>query len=394
MPMTIIAAVGQAQALDAREAGLQAAHQALSGLGSISPVLGIIISPHRFDPHLVASGVSSLFANMPLIGFSSSAALTKAGVHPHAVVVAFLAGESIQAEAHWFPAYSQAGAETGMRIMQLLGYEQQRPAESVLVFADGLNGNAEEFCESVPADMPVVGGLSSGDPQSQNSYQIAGLQAGQGGMAAAFLRGNVTVGIGYGHGWHPVGSRFRITRSRGFWVRTLDGHPASESYARMFGKPAREWSFPPLNYLTRIYPLGFEQAHTDALKVRAPIRVEADGSFRMNALLRDGTDGYLLIGSPADCYGAAKQAARHALETLGQVKPIFALVLVDAAWQTILEANPGSEIDAIREVLGDDLPIAGGYTLGQIVPGGQSGEEHPTFLNQHIVVTLFGERKD
>jgi hypothetical protein len=391
--MTIIAAVGQAQALDAREAGLQAAHQALSGLGSISPALGIVIAPHRFDPQLVASGVTSLFANAPLVGFSSSAGLTKIGAHPHAVVVAFIGGDDIQAESHWFPAYSQAGAETAMRIIQLLGYEQQRPAESVLVFADGLNGNTEEFCAALPTNMPLVGGLSSGDAQSQTSFQIAGTQSGTGGMAAAFLRGNIQVSIGYGHGWHPVGSRFRVTRSRGFWVRTLDGRPASESYSHMFGRPAREWSFPPLNYLTRMYPLGFEQAHTDELLVRSPVRVEADGSFRMNAALRDGNDGYLLIGSPADCLNAARRAAEVALAALGQAKPAFALVLVDAAWQILLEARPGSEIQAIREVLGEELPIAGGYTLGQIVPATEK-DMHPNFLNQHIVVIIFAERKD
>src|SRR5512138_824074 len=136
--MTIIAAVGQAQALDAREAGLQAAHQALNRLGAVSPILGIVIAPYRFDPQLVASGVTSLLANVPLVGFSSSAALTRFGLHPHAVIVAFIAGDEIQAEAHWFPAYSQASAETAMRIIQLLGYEQ-RPAEGILAFADGLN---------------------------------------------------------------------------------------------------------------------------------------------------------------------------------------------------------------------------------------------------------------
>lgn len=391
--MTMIAAVGYAQAQDAREAGLQAAHQALNGLGAVSPSLGIIIAPHRFDPQLVASGVSSLFANMPLVGFSSSAGITQAGAHPHAVVVAFIGSDDMQAESHWFPAYSQAGSETATRILQLLGYEQQRPAESVLVFADGLNGNGEEFCAGLPATLPIIGGLSSGDVQNQNSYQIAGMQSGPGGMAAAFLRGNVKVGVGYGHGWHPIGSRFRVTRSRGFWVRTLDGRPASESYSQMFGKPAREWSFPPLNHLTRIYPLGFEQATGDQLLVRSPIRVEADGSFRMNATLRDGSDGYLLVGSPSDCLNAAQQAAQSALNALGKSKPVFALVLIDAAWQILLEARPGVEIQVIREVLGEDLPIAGGYTLGQIAPAG-IGQDHPNFLNQHLVVAVFAEQKN
>jgi len=391
--MTLIAAVGQAQALDAREAGLQAAHQALNGLGSISPVLGIVVAPYRFDPQLVASGVASMFANVPLIGFSSSAGMTKTGVHLHTVVVTFIGGDEIQAESHWFPAYSQAGSETATRIIQLLGYEQQRPAESVLVFADGLNGNSEEFCSAFPATMPLIGGLSSGDVQSQISYQISSTQSGIGGMTAAFLRGNIKVGVGYGHGWRPIGSRFRVTRSRGFWVRTLDGRPASESYSQMFGKPAREWSFPPLNYLTRIYPLGFEQATSDELLVRSPVRVEADGSFRMNAALQDGSDGYLLVGSPDDCLNAAREAAQSALAALGQAKPAFALVLADTAWQVLLEAHPGIEIQVIREVLGEELPIAGGYTLGQIVPARQN-DSCPNFLNQHIVIALFGEEKE
>jgi hypothetical protein len=38
--------------------------------------------------------------------------------------------------------------------------------------------------------------------------------------------------------------------------------------------------------------------------------------------------------------------------------------------------------------LGTKIPIAGGYTLGQIVPGENAS---PKFLNQHIVVIAFGE---
>jgi hypothetical protein len=389
--MTIVAAVGQAQALDAREAGLQAAHQALNRLGTVTPTLGIVIAPHRFDPQSVASGVTSLLSNIPLIGFSSSAGLTKTGLHAHSVIVAFIGGDEIQAEAHWFPAYSQASSETAVRILQLIGYEQ-RHAESLLVFADGLNGNAEDFCNGLPANIPLVGGLSSGNPQSQDSYQLAGSQSGNGGMAAAFLRGNITIGVGHGHGWHPVGSHFRVTRSRGFWVRTLDGRPASETYSQMFGQPAREWTFPPLNYMTRIYPFGFEQQDTDQLLIRAPVRVEADGSFRMNAIMRDGSDAYLLIGSPADCDTAAKQAAQEALNALGESKPVFVLVLVDAAWQILLQARPASEIKAVQEIIGDDVPIAGGYTLGQLVPA-QGNDPHPKFLNQHIVVIAFAEKQ-
>ena len=389
--MPFIAAVAQAQALDAREAGLQAVHLALNRLGNTPPALGIIIAPYRYDPQQVISGASSLLTNVPLIGCSVSSALTRTGAHSHSVLVALLAGEGLQSETHWFPAYSQASGETATRISQLLGYEQ-RPADSVIVFADGLIGNAEEFCAGLPAGLPIFGGLSSGDPQNASSFQIAGAQSGMGGLAAAFLRGNFKTGIGYGHGWHAVDSQFRVTRSRGFWLRTLDGHPAAETYAEMFGQPVRDWEIPPLNYMTRIYPLGFEQGTGADLLLRAPLRVEEDGSFRMNAALRDGSDAYLMIGSPSACLAAAREATRQALLALGSSKPAFALVLVDAAWQMLLQANPGSEIKAVMDVLGEDVPIAGGYTIGQIVPP-VGPNEHPQFLNQHIVVVLFGEKE-
>jgi hypothetical protein len=139
--------------------------------------------------------------------------------------------------------------------------------------------------------------------------------------------------------------------------------------------------------MARLYPLGMEQG--EELVIRSPIRVEADGSFRMNASVRDGVDAFVMVGSRLSCQKAAQQAAQMALRELDGVKPAFALVLVDVAWQMLLKATPGAEIAAIQDIIGEGVPIAGGYTLGQIVPGRETG--FPRFLNQHIVVILFGE---
>jgi hypothetical protein len=265
--------------------------------------------------------------------------------------------------------------------------------KALVFFADGFNGDAEQLCAAMQdGAFPVLGGLSSGDLHTGSTYQMAGNQSGTGSLAAAVIRGDVRIGFGYAHGWDPVGSQFRITRSRGFWLRTLNGRPASETYADLFGQPARDWAFPPLSYLARLYPLGIEQG--DEMVIRSPIRVEADGSFRMNAPMRDGVDAYLLVGSRAACERAATKASQEALLALGGLKPAFALVLADIAWQLLLESHPGADIAAVRDILGPDVPIAGAYTLGQIVPGKasiQSGisTSHPQFLNQNIVVIAF-----
>jgi len=383
--MTFHAAVGIAQALDGREASLQATHHALNRLGAVAPGLGIVIASHQYRARDVANGAASLLGDAPLIGFSTPAGLTGAGLHSHSVVVAVLSAEDLEASSYWLPGYAQSSRETATQLDMLVS---GKLAQNVIFFADGFNGDAEQFCNSISSKtFRIVGSLSSGDLHTGNTYQIAGNQTGAGALAALTFSGNLRIGVGHAHGWDPVGGQMRVTRSRGFWLRTLDTRPASETYAELFGFPAREWSFPPLSHMARLYPLGMEQGNE--LIIRSPIRVEADGSFRMNASVRDGVDAFVMVGSRISCQKAAQQATQVALRELNGVKPAFALVLVDIAWQMLLKANPGAEIAAIQEIIGEQVPIAGGYTLGQIVPGQEAA--FPRFLNQHIVVILFGE---
>ena len=382
--MSLIAAVGHARALDGREAGLQATHQALNELGSTPPVLALIISSYQYDAQQIVNGVASLVGNTPMIGFSTPAGLSSDGLHSHSVVVALLAAADARVDVQWLAGYTQGSREVSQQLAELL---KRKPKQPAMLFADGFNADAEQLCNSLPAGTNLTGALSSGDLHTGSAYQIGGAQFGAGGLALARFEGQIRVGVGYGHGWQPVGTHFRVTRSRGVWVRTLDGRPASEAYSHLFGYPTREWAFPPLNHLARLYPLGLEQLDKSLL-LRSPLRVEADGSFRMNAVVPDGSDAYLLTGSLSACQAAAQAATTQALKALEGARPVLALVLADIAWQMLFDAQPGGDVAAVQAVLGLDVPVAGGYTLGQIVPG---GDGLPQFLNQHMVVMIFGE---
>ena len=57
----------------------------------------------------------------------------------------------------------------------------------------------------------------------------------------------------------------------------------------------------------------------------------------------------------------------------------------------LLKAHSGAEVRAVQDILGADIPIIGGYTLGQVTPG--KDEAPPDFLNQHITVVVFGEEE-
>ncbi len=385
--MTLTAAIGIATSIDGRESALQATHQALQKLGKLSPILGIVFATQEYGLREVANGVSSLLGQTPFVGMSTTALLSSGGLHSYSVLVALLASTTAQAEAIWMPEYAQSAYESAQRLSTIV--ERTNSPQALLLFADGFNGNIEQFCNSLNlGNLVIAGGLSSGNPNTLIGPVLVNLFQGSGALSAALLRGKLTVGVGYAHGWQAIGKQFRITRSRGFWLRTLDGRPASEAYAQLFGYPAREWAFPPLNTLARLYPLGMIQG--EKTLVRSPIRVEADGSFRLNLSVEDGSDALLLVGSQDACRQALLKASLQARQVLGNSKPAFILLLVDQAWNMLLRTLPGFEVQVLEEIFGKEVPIAGAYTLGQIVPS-EENLSHPQALNQHVVVMAFGQ---
>lgn len=410
--MALISACGTAYALDSREAGLEAARMALGQLGRVRPGIGFVFASHDFAVNQVMNGVIAQVGDTPLIGFKTPGELSQNGLSRRSVVVALLAGAELQARAEWWPGYTDEGAITGpgpSTQKMLQAFESSLPGRALMVVADGLGVDSspmvrelKEYCTGVrmSSQPPAIfGALSGGDLRHGRAFQMGGQQAGSGGLAAAVINGKIRIGIGSGHGWGKVGPYFQVTRTRAFWIRALDGQAVNEVYAHTFGCTPREWIFPPLNELVRLYPLAIETTQKQGagadedFTIRAPIRFESDGSLRMNAIIPEGTHVHLLSGGADYCVEAAKRAATQALNALhpnGEpIKPVLALLLVDAAWQQLLTSSPGKEVEAVRSVIGNEVPVAGGYTFGQVAP--QPGSRLPELLNQHIIVILFGE---
>jgi hypothetical protein len=401
--MSFYAAIGQSIAVDSREAGKEAASRALQGLerseakaggkpavSRVPPVFAWLMVSDTYSPADVLAGVNDELGNLPVMGFSTSRELTSAGRSRRSVVLVLMGGAGLQARVGYAPEFSQ---DARLSVDNLARSLQPNPEkrEVLLVSADGISGDAAEMCRALseaggPASgISAAGCLAGGEVWRGRTYQAGGRVVGSGALVGAVLSGDLVLGQGAGHGWLPVGSVSRVTRVQNNWVRALDGRPVSEVYADLFGVPARDWVRMPLNDLVRIYPLGLQE--TGGLELRSPLRMEVDGSLRMSAGILEGRRVEVMIGSADRCRQAAADAARQALEALGPARPRLAVVLADAAWHALLELEPTAEIEAIRSVIGADVPIAGGYTFGQITRPEPTGPVR--LLNQHILVLLF-----
>lgn len=414
--MAMIASIGTSQIFDGREAGSQAAHQALGKMNRLPASLALVMATHDYSLPQVTGGVASYLSEVPLLGFSTLGSFIANGDRANAnaaaggrrsVTVALLGGD-LKARADWWPIPAEDSSAsvqrklTALQPTQMLQTASLNPmpapprtgslsGHALIMALDGLSDNAGKVVAGLPeGKYTVLGCLASGAVSRGVTYQAGGRQTGAGGCAAALVSGGLSISTGYAHGWKRIGAFARITRARGLRLEELDDRPAVEIYARLFDYPAEAWSLPPLDEFVRLYPLGVDTPD-GGLRILSPLRVEAGGALRMQTPPPQGAAVHLLAASSESCLAAAQSAASQALAALdGSSPPILALALVDAAWQLLLQTRPEAEFQAVRAVLGGDIPLIGGYTFGQIVRPEASAPAE--LLTQHILVALFAPR--
>ncbi len=375
--------------LDGREAAQQAAQSAMMKMGSNRPTYAFVIFPHELPVEEVQRGLTGVLGNTPVWGFSTARPFSDNGSHPHAVLIALLSASETEIRSRWFPDFSQNsnGVATQMKKAIL---EWEPVSRGVLITADGVFGDISPVFSAFNGHgLAVAGCLTAGEVRIGKTYQVGGKQAGTGGLAAFAFGDRIRMGVGNGVGWKKIGISFTITRSRGAWIQSLDNGTPAEAFEKIFHYPAREWAFPPLNDVTRMYCLGIESENQKShLLLRSPIHVEVDGSFRMSVPVHQGSKAHLMVGDIQACTSSIRSACQNALTMLGSARPTFALVFVDIAWSYLYETRPDEIMATLRAEM-PDIPVLGGYTFGQIE--WNSSRQIAQLQNQTIQVVVLGE---
>jgi hypothetical protein len=379
---------GSGQGIDGREAARQAVQAALERLGTARPVAAIVFAAQEYPMAEVFGGLGSLPGGLPVWGMSASRPFSTDSEQPRSVILAVLSGSDWKVQTVWQPQFGRDSAAAGRELVKSL----MDPGgwKGLLLAADGIQGDTSQALPAMTQlDLPVAGGLAGGEVHQGKTYQFGGSQWSNGALSGLALGGRLRMSTSQAQGWQDTGIHFTVTKARTVWLQNLDGVPAAEAYARIFGVPAREWAFPPHTQLARLYPLGLEvDPHRPERIVRSPLQVEVDGSFRMNAGIGEGETAHLMVGDAQMCLANARQAVRQALLGLKGARPVLAVVFVDLAWQMLLETHPHQLESILREELGE-IPLVGAYTLGQVTR--PAGEALVRFFNQSLLVAMIGE---
>ncbi len=403
--MSIFASVGHAAGGNPASVGADAYQHALKGMGGQIPTLAFVFSSVTYEQETMLRGVQSVAGMVPIVGCSTAGEIVTEGpldVSSVAVMLIAATAESLTATVgigtNAKNDERKAGQSAAQEVANLVGGKEK--LRGFIMLADGLSGNGAEIVRGVldvlGEHFPVVGGSSGDDFKFKQTYQYGKGAVHSGDVVGVGLSGDFTFGIGVKHGWGVLGIPSKVTKAAGHIVHEIDGKPAIELYEKYFGERAKTIKEEVLATLAVSYPLGVKTPGSEEdYLIRDPLFVGENGSITCAAEVPEGAEVRIMMGTRESAITMARQAAENARQQLGGKTPKAILIFNCIARKKLLGARGGDEIDAIRGVLGRDVPLIGFYTYGEQAPiNGESRNIercNTVFHNETVVIYVIAE---
>lgn len=185
-------------------------------------------------------------------------------------------------------------------------------------------------------------------------------------------------------GWIPFGPERIITRSEGNILYEIDGQPALDLYKKYLGEKSNE-----LPQASLLYPLNVTPDGKKDPVVRTILNInDEDQSMILAGDVPVNSRVQLMMASVDGIAQGAQTAANLAM-TKRKNKPELALLVSCIGRKLVMNQRVEEEVEQVREVVGDKVPLAGFYSYGEMAPfnGSTSCELH----NQTMTLTLISE---
>lgn len=277
--------------------------------------------------------------------------------------------------------------EAGAAVVQGLPKDQLK---YILIFSDGSLVNGSELVKGMHSvirdDIPITGGLA-GDGADFN-YTLVGLNEipTQGRiLAIGFYGHHFKVAHGSFGGWEPFGLEKTVTKSIANVLYEINGKNALKIYKEYLGKYASQ-----LPGSALLFPLSIQLVDQDQHLVRTILSIDTENSSMIFAGdIPEGSKVRFMKANMDKLVDAASTAASVALTSFDNIKPAVALLVSCVGRKLVLGERVDEEVEAVAEILGDKVKIAGYYSYGEISPfvKGSSCELH----NQTMTITCFQE---
>lgn len=354
----------------------------------IPDLILLFISPTFTDIEMLKD-YRKMYPDSIITGCSTAGEIEDISVHTDSVVVTAVKFEDTKVV--YNEVYLPSPEESFSAGMGLIDKFDREGLKHIYVLSEGINLNGSNLVEGLKHyasnDFSVTGGLAADSYSFKNTFVLTNNMSYVSNVAVAigFYGEKLKVGYGTLHGMNSLGVDRIITKSKGNIVYEIDGEPASYLIHRLVGG---------LGDLSRGYltllPMSLREKVTDNPIVRSIASVNTeDGSITFSGNMKEGSYIRLMKSSIDRLINAAEGAAEVSIEPIGNTHTDLAIVTSCIGRRKVLKELVEEEIEAVRDVIGEDATIAGFYSYGEISPQISSGICE--LQNQSIVVTTFSE---
>ncbi|MEA3446728.1 MAG: FIST C-terminal domain-containing protein [Bacteroidota bacterium] len=273
---------------------------------------------------------------------------------------------------------------------KLLSNFSKNGMRHVFVLSDGIAVNGTDLVHGISSELPdnvnVTGGLAGDGANFKKTYVVDGGEIKSGIISAVAFYGD-SIAIGYGSlgGWSSFGIERSVTRSKGNVLYELDNLPALEIYKSYLGDQASQLPSSGL-----LFPLSLRTSADNEPLVRTILGVdEQNQSLTFAGDIPEGAYVKLMKANIDGLITGAEGAAEISFNKDNGKKPEFAILISCVGRKLVMKQLVEEEVEAVKDVLGDQALITGFYSYGELAPfqHGTRCELH----NQTMTITTFTE---
>jgi len=378
----------QTDQVDSVQAGQELGNAIAQKMGSV-PDAVLVFASSTHDYQALLTAVQDACRPAILIGCSSAGEFTSAGRGEGAACAFALQAPEMRftaAVGRRLSENREAAAQDVVSSFNGLS-DHQYGHRTAIVLADALAGFTDDLVEQLTrltgGTYRFVGGGAGDDARFQQTHVFYGTEAITDAVVALEILSNKPIGIGVRHGWQPASDRMRVTEAEGVDLVSLNAIPAEEvigEYAVATGQDFDRTA--PVPFFLH-NTLGIEVG--DRYRLRVPLAVNDDGSLHCASDVPAGSLTRIMKTDTPSAAQAAEEAARDAVDQLGELEPEAALFFDCVATRLRIGNEFGNELAKVQGILGQ-AEYAGCNTYGQIARAeGQFGGFH----NCTAVVCVF-----
>lgn len=318
-------------------------------------------------------------ARIPVVGATTGgASFTERGFSRTGITCAFLGGDDVEvscAAARDLRADPVKSLRAAMSETDEAGPRSGQPS-SVLLFADAFACDGEEIVaslrQSIAPHTRVFGGTAGDGWTFEGGPVFLGRKALTDAAVLVRMSHRQRINVDVLHGFRAAdkGREFTVTDIDRNVLKTLDGQPAARVYEEELQRLGLRTASEGLLQSMAKHALGAKTPFGEALKIRSPLGVRADGSVVLTSGLSKGQVVRVVSAASDALIQAAKSLSTKVLGPLEEVSG--ALVFDSASRLRLLGERYREEVRAFMAPTGHMHPLFGTTCYGEFAKFGGS----------------------